>query len=263
MPGVKKILKEATYKGLEAFIGKSGIARNINGEKINFPVRYARYFESDYEKLTFQFLRENCPTGGVFLDCGGHIGLFAVVGARLVGETGSVFSFEPTPLSRTVLKQTVQLNKCQNIVEVRPEAVSKTTGTAVFFDTGTEASNANSLVKSDRHDTAQGLEVKTVSLDDFVAEKKLPRVDCLKIDVEGSEFDALLGAGRVIARHRPAISLGLHPFAFEDTEKKLGEIWDLLESYNLRVKYENQLIDKDWFVRQTKIFDVQSFPAER
>lgn len=254
-----KVCKAAYYRTLDVLTGGRGIARKIGGETIRFPARWSRYYESDYEPVTFNFLRENLSKGDVYLDCGGHIGLFAVVGARLVGETGRVFSFEPTPLSRRVLEKIVQLNNYQNIVDIRAEAISRTSGTATFFDTGTEISNANSLVKTDKQ--AGSLEVKTVSLDGFVNEYELQSVDCIKIDVEGSEMDALLGAKRVIEKYRPAISLGLHPFAYDKTEERLSEIWDLLKDCRLTMKHEDEQVGKDWFVRQTKIFDVQCFPA--
>ncbi len=255
-----KVCKPAFYRTLDILTNGRGIARKISGETIRFPARWSRYYESNYEQITFNFLRENLSKGDVYLDCGGHIGLFAVVGARLVGETGRVFSFEPTPLSRSVLEQTVRLNNCQNIVDVRAEAISRTSGTATFFDTGTEISNANSLVKTNKQ--GGNLEVKTVSLDGFAIEHELQRIGCIKIDVEGSEKDALLGAKQVIEKYRPAISLGLHPFAYDKAEEELGEIWDVLKNYRLTVKYEGEQISRDWFVKQTKIFDVQCFPAE-
>jgi FkbM family methyltransferase len=245
---------------LDILTGGRGVTRKISGETIRFPSRWSRYYESDYEPVTFNFLRENLSKGDVYIDCGGHIGLFAIVGARLVGETGRVFSFEPTPLSRSVLEKTVPLNNYQNIVTVRAEAVSRTSGIATFFDTGTEISNANSLVKTDKQ--GGSLEVKTVSLDGFVNEHGLQRIDCIKMDVEGSEMDALLGAKQVIEKYRPAISLGLHPFAYNKIEERLGEIWDVLKNYRLTVKYEDEQISKDWFVKQTKIFDVQCFPVK-
>ncbi len=255
---LSKICKPAFYKTLDFLTGGRGILRTINEEKIRFPARWSRYYEADYEPVTFNFLRDNLSEGSVYLDCGGHIGLFAVVGARFVGETGRVFSFEPTPLSRSVLKEIVQLNNYQNIVDVRAEAVSDSSGTATFFDTGAEISNANSLLKTDKK--GGSLEVKTVSLDDFVKAQKLQQVDCIKIDVEGSEMDALLGAKQVIETHRPVISLGLHPFAYDKAEVKLKEILDLLTDYGLTVKFEGSQVSEDWFIKQMNIFDVQCFP---
>ncbi len=250
--------KMLAYKTLDILMAGRGIPRKIGGENIRFPAQWSRYYESNYEPITFNFLRENLAKGDTYLDCGGHIGLFAVVGAKLVGESGRVFTFEPTLLSRSVLIKTVKLNNCQNIVDVRPEAVSRTTGTAIFFDTGSDVSNANSLIKTGNH--KGGLEVETISLDDFAEIQQLSRINCIKIDVEGSELNTLLGAEKIIRKYRPTISLGLHPFAYDIEIDKLTDIWELLRSYNLSVKFKNKSTDKDWFINQTEIFDVQCFP---
>ena len=106
--------------------------------------------------------------------------------AREVGESGRVFAFEPTPFTRSVLKEVVALNGCSDMVEVRGEAVSASEGKATFFDTGDDVSNANSLVKTSR--SKREIEVPLTSVDAFVNERGL-RVLCIKIDVEGAELD--------------------------------------------------------------------------
>ena len=244
---------------LESVTGGSGVSREINGARVRFPVRYARYYEADYETATFEFLRRNCRLGTTFLDCGAHIGLFAVVGAQLVGETGKVFSFEPTPNTREVLEEVVRLNDCQQIVEVRAEAISKESGTATFFDTGDQVSNANSLVRTQRHEA--GLSVPTVSIDDFVAERNL-KVGVIKIDVEGAELDALRGAFETLRTQRPPLSLGLHPDAMKQAGATLEEVWEILARLDLKVFYEERLIERDWFISRENIFDVQCYAPE-
>ena len=188
---MKETIKNIVYGALDAVTAERGVARRIGGETVRFPARYSRYYEATYEPELFKFLRRRLRAGDVFFDCGAHIGLFTVVASRLVGADGRVFSFEPTPATREVLEKVVALNDCRN-VEVRPEAVSRTTGTAVFFDTGGECSNANSLVKLNRHQDG-GLTVPTVSIDEFARSRKL-EINCIKIDVEGAEFDLLVGS---------------------------------------------------------------------
>lgn len=257
---MKESVKAVLYGSLDAITLGRGVARTINGEVVRFPTRYARYYEPHYETTTFKFLRENCPQGGTFLDCGAHIGLFSVTGARLVGDKGKVCSFEPTPSTGKILKEVVRLNNCQGIVEVRPEAISKTTGTATFFATGNNASNANSLVQTSEQ--MEGITVPTISIDEFVAKRNL-KVDVIKIDVEGSELDALHGAYQTINEQRPALSLGLHPNAMKEIGATLKEVWEVLAQHDLRITYEERLIDSKWFVEQTNIFDVQGVPKKR
>jgi FkbM family methyltransferase len=257
MGSIKSLTKSVVYGALAISTSRRGIKRTIGGEEIRFPARWFRYYEADYEPETFSFLRANLKEGQTALDVGAHIGLFSVVMARLVGASGHVFSFEPTPLTNKVLKETVRLNRCEEIVEVRAEAVSNKTGTATFYDTGHAASNANSLVKGEK--SRGGLEVKTTSIDDFAGARGLS-VNCIKIDVEGAELHALRGGARTFAEHRPVVSLGLHPPFLGDAKADLSEIWKLLRDYRMAVVYKGQAVEEAWFCQQRDLFDVHLFP---
>lgn len=257
MGSIKSLTKSVVYGALDISTSRRGIKRTIGGEEIRFPARWFRYYEADYEPETFSFLRTHLTEGQTALDVGAHIGLFSVVMARLVGASGHVFSFEPTPLTNEVLTETVRLNGCEEIVEVRAEAVSDKTGTATFYDTGYAASNANSLVRGEN--SQGGLEVKTTSIDEFAAQRGLA-VNCIKIDVEGAELYALRGAARTFAENRPVVSLGLHPPFLEDARAALSEIWKLLSDYRMTVVYKGQPVEEDWFCQQRDLFDVHLFP---
>ncbi len=252
------VVKDLAYKTLDAVTLGRGILRQISGETIRFPAKWSRYYEDDYEPETFRFFRKNLKEGDTVLDIGGHIGLFAVVTARLVGNSGSVFSFEPTPFTRSVMKEVVELNGVADIVEIRGEAVSSKRGETVFYDTGTEISNANSLVRSELSKTE--IPIKLISVDDFVRERGL-KIDCLKIDVEGAELDVLIGAREVFTSQRPVARLGLHPMFIEKNGQSLGEIWDVLVEYRLGVVFDGEAVTREWFTSQTDLFDVNLIPS--
>lgn len=252
------ILKDLAYKTIDAITLGKGVNRHICGEEIRFPPKWSRYYEAEYEPETFDFFHENLKPGDTVLDIGGHIGLFAVVTARFVGNSGSVFSFEPTPFTRGVMKEVVDLNGVADIVEIRGEAVSSKRGETVFYDTGTEISNANSLVRSELSKTE--IPITLISVDEFVTERGL-NVDCLKIDVEGAELDVLIGAREVFTSQRPVARLGLHPVFIEKNRQSLSEIWDLLVEYRLNVIFDGEAATREWFTSQTDLFDVNLIPS--
>lgn len=254
---LSRILKETIYGAVEFLTLGRGVKRRIGDEVVSFPTRWSRYYESGYEPETFLFFRNYLKPGDVVLDIGAHIGLFSVVTSRLVGENGRVFAFEPTPFTREVLTDVIRLNKCEANVEIRPEAVADKVGTTFFFDTGTEVSNANSLVKTER--SKEKIEIPVTSVDEFVAERGL-NVNCLKIDVEGAEFDLLRGARRVFADQRPVARLGLHPESMAANGHSLKMIWDILEDYRYRAEYNGSPISKQDFCSQPTLFDVNIFP---
>jgi FkbM family methyltransferase len=252
-------LKTIVYRSLDAVTFSKGLPRTVGGERLRFPAKWCRYYEADYEPETFLFFRNYLKPGDVVLDIGAHIGLFSVVTSRLVGENGRVFAFEPTPFTREVLTDVIRLNKCEANVEIRPEAVADKVGTTFFFDTGTEVSNANSLVKTER--SKEKIEIPVTSVDEFVAERGL-NVNCLKIDVEGAEFDLLRGARRVFADQRPVARLGLHPESMAANGHSLKMIWDILEDYRYRAEYNGSPISKQDFCSQPTLFDVNLFPDQ-
>jgi len=252
---IKELAKDIVY-GIGDFLtfGK-GINRNIGGFDIRFPVRFSRYYPTDYEPYLFQFLKKNCHEGYTFLDCGAHIGLFSVVGSRIVGERGKVVSFEPMPSIRAVLENTISINNCSNVT-VRPEAVSSKIGEARFFDTGNVASNANSLVRQDRH--AGNITVPVTTIDQVRAEMNL-RINCIKIDVEGAEYDLLVGAEKTIKEDRPILFLSLHPPAIAQGGQSLEMIWNILAGYSYSVQLSGTEIDRNYFISQADLFDVECY----
>lgn len=252
------IIKDIAYKTLDVVTLGSGVERHIGGQSIRFPARWSRYYESEYEPETFQFFHENVKPGDTVLDIGGHIGLFAVVTAKLVGPGGKVFSFEPTPFTRSVLQEVVDLNECSGIVEVRAEAVSSKCGNAIFFDTGVTISNANSLVKTS--DDCAEIRAALVSVDEFAAERDL-KIDCLKIDVEGAEVEVLRGARKTFLTSRPVARLGLHPPQLKQNGQSLGEVWEIVEELNLNVVFDGAKVNKGWFTSQKELFDVNLIPG--
>ena len=252
-------LKQGLYRVLELLTRGHGIARKINSERIRFPAKWCRYYESDYEIDTFAFLRANLIEGDTFLDIGGHIGLFAVVASKIVGEGGKVFTFEPTPFTREVLHPVIEINGCSHNTEICSYAVSSHSGETVFFDTGDVISNANSLVRTSR--SRGEIPVKVTSIDDFVNARQLA-VKALKIDVEGAELDVLKGAATTLRTQRPVVRLGLHPESVASNGHSLEMIWTLIGTHHYLVEYRGKLMNAEQFCSQPTLFDVNLIPSK-
>jgi len=167
-------------------------------------------------------------------------------------------SFEPTPYTRGILKEIVNLNSVGDSVQVRAEAVSSAKGKAMFHDTGEEISNANSLVNIPRG--RSGIEVDLISIDELVEEENL-KPTCIKIDVEGAELDLLRGAKRTFTKIRPVARLGLHPPQIKQNGQVLSDIWNILTEYKLVPYFNEAVVDKTWFCGHQELFDVSIFPA--
>ncbi len=261
--GVYSALKKVYYVLLNAVTFGNGVTVTINNFKLKLPARYHRLFPRDYEASSFQFFEKNLKPGATILDIGAHIGLYSVFLATK--SKGKVYSFEPTPDTGAVLRQTVAINKLQNNITVVPAAVSDKPGTATFYISKTEEiATGNSLVDVDFGENYKrdgGYEVEVVSIDDFVQKNNL-QPSVLKIDAEGVELEVLRGAKNTFSTFRPAGILGVHPFAYSDKAGTLSEIWDLLKEYQLIIQMDGKAITKEEFCsKEDFVFDIEFLPA--
>lgn len=146
------------------------------------------------------------PSGGTAIDIGANLGEWTVPLARAVGATGRVLAVEPAPRSAAALEKTLAANALRQVAVVGC-ALGDHDGTAEFVVP---------LVTSARTDTGtarigkaaagnRAIEVGLRRLDTLVAERRLERLDLIKIDVEGHERHVLDGGTASLARFRPAL----------------------------------------------------------
>lgn len=144
---------------------------------------------------------------GVAMDIGANIGLSALVLAALL-PAGRIVAAEPAPRTVRALRETLALNGLADRVAVEAAAVSAAPGQAAF-NADAEHSAGSKIVNEGTMDRAAlaPVTVPVTTLDALVAAHALPRLDLVKVDVEGFEGDVLDGAREAIARFRPAFIL--------------------------------------------------------
>lgn len=246
--------KRAAYVGLDARHGFRGVPRCVNDEKVRFPARWSRYYPASYEPAKSAFLRRHAARGSTVLDLGAHIGLFTVQLARSVGPTGRVISFEPAPATAAVLRQTIRYNRLEDVVTVREEALSGSSGEVELFDTGDECSNANSLVRTER--TRASIRVTATTLDDLVEAERLD-VAVVKMDIEGSELSVLERAANLLSGQRPAMTIEVHPLELRAAGRDPKDVFDLLASHGYALTEDDHPAERASFDREG-CFEVQA-----
>jgi FkbM family methyltransferase len=152
----------------------------------------------DYEPVSWVAPR----SGDVFLDVGAYIGWYSIQAARAVGSSGRVIALEPDESNRKQLERNLALNKIANYTIV-PLAAWSATGPVRWSPS--EVSVWNKI------DEAQGPKTtEAISLDDLVSRLSLPRVDWIKMDIEGAETEALVGAEATLRRFHPTLFIEVH-----------------------------------------------------
>lgn len=120
------------------------------------------------------------------IDIGGHIGSFTCRAASQATQ-GIVYACEPFPGTFEVLKKNASQYKNAHVNQI---AISNKSGEAEFYFSPTNPAE-NSLVKASAHVTR----VPLMTLGEFLQKNNIERVNLMKIDCEGSEYDILYGAG--------------------------------------------------------------------
>jgi FkbM family methyltransferase len=174
-------------------------------EMVNRSIFLYGTFEISETRLVQAFLH----SGMTFLDVGAHIGYYSLIGARLVGETGRVVSFEPGAHMRACLEANVRLNGFQN-VEIHAEALAETTGEVGFYPSTLAANQGISSIIGPGDGRPAPATVPSISLDDF-ARRLDRRIDLVKMDIEGAELQVIRGGRSVLAgRDAPPLIFEAH-----------------------------------------------------
>ena len=145
-----------------------------------------------YEKAATQLLHRILEAGDIFIDVGAHIGYYSLLGARLVGPTGTVYAFEPDPSNYALLKRNIALNAFTNIQPVEKAVSNKAGCHTLILD---RRSGWHSLFLAPRR--AGTVQVETTSLDDFFVGSQVT-CSVMKIDVQGAEAHVLGGATKLL-----------------------------------------------------------------
>jgi FkbM family methyltransferase len=154
-----------------------------------------------YEFETQRAFSRLVRRGDVVYDLGANVGFYTLLGARLTGDEGGVYSFEPLPRNLEFLQKHVAINGLKNCFVV-DAAVADCDG-EMRLDPSEAPTTAHLA-------DGGGIVVRVVSLDSLVEGGQIRPPGVMKIDVECSEVKALRGAERTIEEYRPRILLATH-----------------------------------------------------
>ena len=147
--------------------------------------------------------------GMTAFDVGSHVGFATHLFSRLVGDTGRVHAFEASKREYDSLVSMCSLARRRNVV-LNHAAMSDHDGQARLFVYDREHAGWNALVDRPLHLYGSDArpenveDVPCVTVDSYCSQRGIDHIDLLKIDVEGAEYQVLLGARKMLAEHRIA-----------------------------------------------------------
>ena len=150
-----------------------------------------------WEEYETELFKKNIAAGDTVVDIGAHIGYYTLLAARLVGERGKVYAFEPDPRNFQLLKKNIEENGYNNVVLVN-KAVAEISGKAQLF-LNSENTGDHRIYQS--NENRRSLVIATTTLDEYFKDKE-QRIDLIKMDIQGSEARAFQGGKNIIDRNK-------------------------------------------------------------
>ncbi len=203
------------------------------GEHVSEAIRYGS-FEVDVCNYVRRFLRP----GMTFFDIGANLGLYTIIAGNILRENGKVHSFEPSQREFKRLKRNVSLNRLSNVVLNRMAVLDRETEVKLSVcDDARAAYNSlcaithpgaiNSFIRQET--------VQSTTIDAYLQQNDVKRVNLIKMDIEGAEILALRGGANLLKqRHSPVVIFECAECAIQrdgEGQRQFGRIRDLFSEY--------------------------------
>ena len=170
------------------------------------------------EQEDFNFLIENIADNDIVFDVGANVGLFSMVIADAC-PNAEIYSFEPVPPTYQKMLNNLNLNKrLTKNVHTFNLGFSSEQGSFEFFLPGCDEAASMKPINDDFYlresdengnytgkQKLQAVKCEVDTIDNFCSSNSMEKLDVLKLDIEGGEKDALIGANNVLKNFQPLV----------------------------------------------------------
>lgn len=178
----------------------------IKGSKLEIATSNNDFLSGEYEDTMIQEISAIINRDFSFIDMGANIGFMSLCFSRLCK---TVYAIEPIPAIYSSLKKNIEANNLSNVFMYQ-YAISNFDGEIEFSNSPKIHGNTYIQDSYQFKKINDKIRVKTITVDSFISENNIKSPLVLKIDVEGAEYDVLLGSEKTIDTLRPIIILATH-----------------------------------------------------
>jgi len=221
-----KILRLLRFKN-KSVICRKGVNYEIN---LSEAIDISLFLFGRFQKHVIGHKFFQLPDDAVIFDIGANFGSICLPLA-LEHPYATVYAFEPTDYAFAKLQHNIKLNESlqERIIPIQVfVSSSNVTSTKLKAYSSWRIDNLNGT----RHPVHMGISKKApqrqTTLDDFVNEHKIDRLDFIKIDTDGYELDVLKGAINSLYRFKPLIVFELATYILEERGLRFSDYENLL-----------------------------------
>ncbi|MBN2461326.1 MAG: FkbM family methyltransferase [Candidatus Cloacimonetes bacterium] len=217
---------KAYYKALGYYPGSiGGLKFKLDPYHIGF---WRNVEKGRWEPHTFKILSELIGSDTIYCDLGAWIGPTVLYAARKCRE---VVCFEPDPVAFRYLYWNIELNGLSNIRAFNG-ALADCNAILKMSSLGKCLGDSmTSLLAADKG--GNGIDVITMTWEKFIELSHIDKIDFIKIDIEGGEFQLLPAMKKYLVSYKPVIYLSIHPFYLDPAirREKKRQILELMKIY--------------------------------
>jgi len=216
------------------------------------------FYAGDILRRTGPFLFRTAKRGDIIFDVGANIGAYTVPLALRVGNEGHVYAFEALRANYEILLQNIALNALKNVTPVFGAVTDKSGTCEVPEVTERWEFIGNYSLATE---SVGRITIPSLSLDDFVAENSIERIDLMKIDIEGSETIALRGAHATFAKGLvKTVVCEFNPYWLPKMGSSVEDLYEAFEGFGMEAFLITRFsrlrhVHKNFFQQATSDFD--------
>lgn len=221
------------------------------------------FFFGAYEPIEVHLLSTLLTQDSVFLDVGANIGFYSLM---LSQKCKTVYSFEPIASNYAILERNIKANNLQSKIVPIKKGLWNVTTTLEFSLPDDAENNIGTFTAGRNKNKNQNVSCDVVTLDSFVEDMSLTRIDAIKMDIEGSELFALRGAEKTIRRFQPILQIELNSKACAAFDYILKDLENYLKSFNYSFYKVGHTAENSEFIKNfdglTQV-NILAFPLEK
>lgn len=190
----KKIRKIKVYKNYNFLMVSYGDLTNIL-----YTSQHLVHYNQGFEYNTLNLFESYLKKDSIFLDVGANIGLFTLIASKTIGKEGKIYSFEPNPIIYKIFVENLKINNINNVLYFNKGLSDKEEKSYLIIpdDIKAQYGDAYSYVSSNKKNE-KNFNIELTTIDSFMEENNLKKLDIIKIDIEGGELICLKGAEKLL-----------------------------------------------------------------